>query len=66
VPAAVAGVRYPAAMRVAVLTFDGFNEIDSFVAAAMFNRVRRPGYVAPVGEQAAWIERAFAAVGPYL
>jgi hypothetical protein len=53
-------------MRVAVLTFDGFNEIDSFVAAAMFNRVRRPGYVAPVGEQAAWIERAFAAVGPYL
>ena len=26
-------------MRVAVVTFDGFNEIDSFVAAAMINRV---------------------------
>ena len=29
-------------MRVAVLTFEGFNEIDSFVASAMLNRVKRP------------------------
>ena len=29
-------------MQIAVLTFDGFNEIDSFVAAAMINRVKRP------------------------
>ena len=27
-------------MRIAVLTFDGFNEIDSFVALAMLNRVK--------------------------
>jgi transcriptional regulator GlxA family with amidase domain len=35
-------------MRIAVLTFDGFNEIDSFVAAAMFNRLRRPGWKAEI------------------
>ena len=29
-------------MRIAVLTFDGFNEIDSFVASAMLNRVKQP------------------------
>src|SRR5262245_21921955 len=29
-------------MRIAVLTFEGFNEIDSFVAAAMLNRVKQP------------------------
>lgn len=27
-------------MRVAILTFDGFNELDSFIASAMINRVR--------------------------
>src|ERR1700741_2213117 len=34
------------AMNIAVLTFDGFNEIDSFVAAAMLNRVRQPAMTA--------------------
>ena len=29
-------------MRIAVLTFEGFNELDSFVASAMLNRVKRP------------------------
>jgi transcriptional regulator GlxA family with amidase domain len=29
-------------MRVAILTFDGFNELDSFIASAMINRVRQP------------------------
>src|SRR5688572_3406583 len=29
-------------MRIAVLTFEGFNEIDSFLALAMLNRVRQP------------------------
>ena len=27
---------------IAVLTFDGFNELDSFIAAAMLNRVKQP------------------------
>src|SRR5262245_4832099 len=29
-------------MRIAVLTFEGFNELDSFIAAAMINRVKQP------------------------
>lgn len=29
-------------MRIAILTFEGFNELDSFIAAAMINRVREP------------------------
>ena len=29
-------------MRIAILTFDGFNELDSFIASAMINRVRQP------------------------
>ncbi|APR78695.1 ThiJ/PfpI family protein [Minicystis rosea] len=35
-------------MRVAVVTFDGFNEIDSFVAAHIINRVRLPGWGAEI------------------
>ncbi|WP_046732522.1 DJ-1/PfpI family protein [Streptomyces humi] len=30
-------------MQVAVVTFDGFNELDSFIAAAMVNRCRKDG-----------------------
>ena len=30
-------------MQIAVLTFDGFNEIDSFVVAHILNRLRRIG-----------------------
>lgn len=29
-------------MRIAVLTFEGYNELDSFIASAMLNRVQRP------------------------
>jgi transcriptional regulator GlxA family with amidase domain len=28
--------------QIAVLTFEGFNELDSFIAAAMLNRVKQP------------------------
>ena len=35
-------------MRIAILTFDGFNEIDSFVAAYMINRVASPGWKAEI------------------
>ena len=31
-------------VRIAILTFDGFNEIDSLVAYHILNRVRRPGW----------------------
>jgi transcriptional regulator GlxA family with amidase domain len=36
------------AMRIAILTFDGFNEIDSFVALNLLNRVKRPGWQAQI------------------
>ncbi len=35
-------------MRIAVLTFDGFNELDSFVAAAILNRMKARGWMASI------------------
>lgn len=35
-------------MRAAILTFDGFNELDSFIASAILNRVNRPGWSAAI------------------
>lgn len=40
-------------MQVAILTFDGFNEIDSFVAAAIINRLRPQGWMAHITAPAA-------------
>jgi len=35
-------------MQIAVLTLDGFNELDSFVAAAILNRLRGQGWAAHI------------------
>ena len=35
-------------MQIAVLTFDGFNELDSFIAAAILNRLRGRGWKAHI------------------
>ena len=35
-------------MQIAVLTFDGFNELDSFVAAAILNRLKPQGWKAHI------------------
>jgi len=35
-------------MQIAVLTFDGFNELDSFIAAAILNRLRPRGWMAHI------------------
>jgi len=35
-------------MKIAVVTFDGFNEIDSLVAAHILNRVQKPGWKAEI------------------
>jgi transcriptional regulator GlxA family with amidase domain len=35
-------------VQIAVLTFDGFNELDSFVAAAILNRMRARGWAAHI------------------
>jgi transcriptional regulator GlxA family with amidase domain len=31
-------------MHIAILTFDGFNELDSLVALGILNRIRKPGW----------------------
>ena len=35
-------------MQIAVLTFDGFNELDSFVAASILNRLKSKGWKAHI------------------
>lgn len=35
-------------MRIAIVTFDGFNELDSFIASALFNRLRDRGWRAEI------------------
>src|SRR5215475_13869171 len=43
-------------MRVAIVTFDGFNEIDSFVAATIINRVRARGVRAEIAAPGPMVE----------
>lgn len=38
----------PETTRVAIVTFDGFNELDSFVALGMLNRLRPHGFTAEI------------------
>ncbi|ATE65573.1 DJ-1/PfpI family protein [Rhizorhabdus dicambivorans] len=35
-------------MQIAILTFDGFNEIDSFIASSILNRMRPKGWMAHI------------------
>ena len=42
-------------MRVAIITFDGFNEIDSFVALGLLNRLRAAGVQAEIACPAAQV-----------
>jgi transcriptional regulator GlxA family with amidase domain len=35
-------------MRIAIVTFDGFNELDSFVVSAILNRIKKPGWKAEI------------------
>lgn len=53
--AARAGSAVHRVMRIAILTFDGFNEIDSFVALSILNRVKRPGWTAAITAPAATV-----------
>jgi transcriptional regulator GlxA family with amidase domain len=43
-------------VRIAVITFDGFNEIDSFVSSHILNRVDVDGWKAEITAPAEWIE----------
>ncbi|WP_342244507.1 DJ-1/PfpI family protein [Pseudomonas sp. OTU5201] len=42
-------------MRIAVLTFEGFNELDSFVAAGLLNRMRGQGWRAEITSPSEWV-----------
>jgi transcriptional regulator GlxA family with amidase domain len=42
-------------MKIAVVTFDGFNEIDSFVAAHILNRMERAGWKAEITAPAEFV-----------
>jgi hypothetical protein len=35
-------------MKIAILTFEGFNEIDSFVACGILNRMKKSGWKAEI------------------
>ncbi len=48
-------------MHVAIVTFDGFNELDSPIALGVVNRD-----VAPVGEKDDFVRRTMANVAPFL
>ncbi|WP_028627188.1 DJ-1/PfpI family protein [Metapseudomonas resinovorans] len=42
-------------MRIAVLTFEGFNELDSFVASGLLNRMRGEGWKAEITAPSEWV-----------
>ena len=35
-------------MKIAILTFEGFNELDSFIALGILNRMRSKGWSAEI------------------
>ena len=37
-------VAYDVTMHIAILTFEGFNELDSLIALGILNRVKKPGW----------------------
>jgi transcriptional regulator GlxA family with amidase domain len=42
-----------ATMHIAILTFEGFNELDSLIALGILNRVKRPGWRVSIASPAA-------------
>src|SRR6201995_5711020 len=42
-------------MRVAIVTFDGFNELDSFIALGLINRLRAEGVQAEITSPSAQV-----------
>jgi transcriptional regulator GlxA family with amidase domain len=39
-------------MHIAILTFDGFNELDSFIALGILNRIKQPGWRVTIASNA--------------
>jgi transcriptional regulator GlxA family with amidase domain len=42
-------------MHIAILTFEGFNELDSLIALGILNRVKRPGWRVSIASPAACV-----------
>ena len=40
-------------MHIAILTFEGFNELDSLIALNILNRVKKPGWRVSIASRAA-------------
>jgi transcriptional regulator GlxA family with amidase domain len=43
-------------MHIAILTFEGFNELDSFIALGILNRVKKPGWRVSIACPAAKVQ----------
>ncbi|WP_405056270.1 DJ-1/PfpI family protein [Kribbella sp. NBC_01505] len=42
-------------MHIAILTFDGYNELDSLIALGILNRVREPGWRVSIASPTPWV-----------
>jgi transcriptional regulator GlxA family with amidase domain len=42
-------------MHIAILTFDGFNELDSLIALGILNRIKQPGWQVSIASPAAQV-----------
>jgi hypothetical protein len=42
-----------ATMHIAILTFEGFNELDSLIALGILNRIKTPGWRVSIASPAA-------------
>ena len=45
-----------ATMHIAILTFEGFNELDSLIALGILNRVKKPGWRVSIASPAARVK----------
>lgn len=43
-------------MHIAILTFDGFNELDSLIALGILNRVQKPDWRVSIASPTRWVE----------
>lgn len=42
-------------MHIAILTFDGFNELDSFIALGILNRIKKPDWRVSIASPSKWV-----------
>jgi len=42
-------------MHISILTFDGFNELDSFIALGILNRIKKPDWRVSIASPSKWV-----------